>query len=511
MRTLIEEIEKSVNTPLDLDRLRNRIVLLDRSKNFRVEYPAFSIKILEENYLQMIFSGELVEFEPHWNQRPDYASYDLYGTVNYWFVLLYVNDVKCIEDFKNFDTIIVPGKLFLDSLYAKGLMGELDIKTEKIDISSINTVKEDLLKNRIKNIISSSGFNIDPFVLYLYTDEDSPDVKDKKIVSVNNEKFFVNKEDLRKEEYHKFVTDLFDDFVEDDEDDSLDFVLYWEHGDYGDDGSRDYDKEIENIITESEGDDTEDIVIKPFVIEDRGGEGDTDEVRNVLDDTLDTEEDKDTKKRRRRKRRRRKKKSKPGEQPQEAPTMQQPCPQTKKLLDIEEEIEITPQIRKQKRFSLKYNPVNETSVIAYLRHNKQILRYGSDYSVYRSIDLEIGSDGKVQGRLKTYLTWDSKVIGKGITSNIDRAIMHHMSSVEMYRPGIVLHKTYNIRPSIKFKFSPKPLVIVVKYFVDPEAQGDMCQQLIEMGNINISGMLSLSGVYTDSIKLPINRSGIIMR
>jgi plasmid replication initiation protein len=40
--------------------------------------------------------------------RPDYLSFDEYGTVHLAFVLMYVNNVRFIEEFQGLDIVIIP-------------------------------------------------------------------------------------------------------------------------------------------------------------------------------------------------------------------------------------------------------------------------------------------------------------------------------------------------------------------------------------------------------------------
>jgi len=49
----------------------------------------------------------LTDFEPKYKMKPDYLSYDEYGTVTLASLLMFVNSIPCIEDF-NLVTVVIP-------------------------------------------------------------------------------------------------------------------------------------------------------------------------------------------------------------------------------------------------------------------------------------------------------------------------------------------------------------------------------------------------------------------
>jgi len=48
-----------------------------------------------------------IDFEPKYKMKPDYLSYDEYGTVTLASLLMFVNSIPCIEDF-NLVTVVIP-------------------------------------------------------------------------------------------------------------------------------------------------------------------------------------------------------------------------------------------------------------------------------------------------------------------------------------------------------------------------------------------------------------------
>lgn len=67
--------------------------------------PIFSVY---ENHRFMLLANSTIEqMTPRWKYRPDYLSYDKYGTTAWWQMLMWLNNIKSIEYFTE-DTVIVP-------------------------------------------------------------------------------------------------------------------------------------------------------------------------------------------------------------------------------------------------------------------------------------------------------------------------------------------------------------------------------------------------------------------
>lgn len=121
--------EASRNSKLatDLDNFRNRYSDVDSVNGIQVTFPAFDILTFEKNLFIMLNNCEKIKFKNRWYMRPDYTSYDMYGTVIYWNLIMYLNNVYTIEEFVDFDTILIPPystvfKLFNDRQVDKKIL-----------------------------------------------------------------------------------------------------------------------------------------------------------------------------------------------------------------------------------------------------------------------------------------------------------------------------------------------------------------------------------------------------
>lgn len=105
MITIDREARQMRLSPLNIDLFRETYT----TENNLYIFSSPSISVLEKNIFFLIHNSEEIPFEVKYKYRPDYLSFDKYGTIMLWEMLLYVNGVPSIEDF-NFETatVIVP-------------------------------------------------------------------------------------------------------------------------------------------------------------------------------------------------------------------------------------------------------------------------------------------------------------------------------------------------------------------------------------------------------------------
>ena len=134
-------------SPLDSDNMKIKYYEKNNETNFIVNYVGAAYPTLEKNLFTLLRVSSKHAFKSTWKQRPDYASYDLYKTEIYWYILMYVNGVFCIEDFKDLDYILAPSYIAL-----------LDIVKDR--------APKDFIENSFNNVktfnINSDGKLYDP-------------------------------------------------------------------------------------------------------------------------------------------------------------------------------------------------------------------------------------------------------------------------------------------------------------------------------------------------------------
>lgn len=67
--------------------------------------PVFSI--YERSRFYLLQMSELVDMKSEWKYRPDYISYEYYGTTSWWQLILWINDIKSLEYF-DIEKVLVP-------------------------------------------------------------------------------------------------------------------------------------------------------------------------------------------------------------------------------------------------------------------------------------------------------------------------------------------------------------------------------------------------------------------
>jgi hypothetical protein len=108
MDTIKLEASKNSKKSVDLDNFRSRYTETHPDRTFTITYPSTEIYTFEHHYFVLLSKSNYVEFKPSWEMRPDYTSFDMYGSVIFWPVILFVNNVYSIEDYINMEGVYLP-------------------------------------------------------------------------------------------------------------------------------------------------------------------------------------------------------------------------------------------------------------------------------------------------------------------------------------------------------------------------------------------------------------------
>ena len=103
MMSIDQESRQRINLPYDPDFMGDRY----RTESGIYNFPAPSLWAIEKNLFYLLKNSTETSLLRMYYYRPDYLSYDTYNTIVLWYLLLYVNQVACIEDF-TIDTVIIP-------------------------------------------------------------------------------------------------------------------------------------------------------------------------------------------------------------------------------------------------------------------------------------------------------------------------------------------------------------------------------------------------------------------
>lgn len=103
MITIDKETERDIRSPLELDNMANRY----KTTNSLYTFTSPELWTIEKNLFYLLKNSTKKSFEPKYKMKPDYLSYDEYGTTALSQLLMYVNGVFCIEDF-DLDEVVIP-------------------------------------------------------------------------------------------------------------------------------------------------------------------------------------------------------------------------------------------------------------------------------------------------------------------------------------------------------------------------------------------------------------------
>lgn len=103
--TLLIDIEarKYIRSPIDIEHYGDRF----KTENDYFTFPDPNLVTIDKNLYYLLRFSEEIPFDEKWKYRPDYLSYDHYGTPILWQLIMYVNGISSIEDF-DLKTVILP-------------------------------------------------------------------------------------------------------------------------------------------------------------------------------------------------------------------------------------------------------------------------------------------------------------------------------------------------------------------------------------------------------------------
>jgi hypothetical protein len=94
----------------DIDRYRGRYKTYEEQldgKRISISFVTPSLTIYDRFRFYILQHSTKKHLTLKNKYRPDYVSYEEYGTTNWWTLILYINDIPCIEEFDK-DDILVP-------------------------------------------------------------------------------------------------------------------------------------------------------------------------------------------------------------------------------------------------------------------------------------------------------------------------------------------------------------------------------------------------------------------
>ncbi|MGD2072071.1 MAG: hypothetical protein PVG65_01090, partial [Candidatus Thorarchaeota archaeon] len=101
--TIDEETKQIIRSPFDISNMSK----MYKTTNEIFTFQSPSLDTIENNLYFLLRNSKEITFDRKYRMRPDYLSYDEYGTVILDQLLMYVNNVFSPEDF-DLATVIIP-------------------------------------------------------------------------------------------------------------------------------------------------------------------------------------------------------------------------------------------------------------------------------------------------------------------------------------------------------------------------------------------------------------------
>ena len=103
MITIDEESKQRKKSVINIDNYGTRY----KTTSGIYTFTSPSLWVMEKHLFYLLRNAKQVTFEQQYKMRPDFLSYDEYGTVVLAQLLMYVNGVFCIEEF-DLDKVVIP-------------------------------------------------------------------------------------------------------------------------------------------------------------------------------------------------------------------------------------------------------------------------------------------------------------------------------------------------------------------------------------------------------------------
>lgn len=122
--TVYDESRDRSRQAIDFEKQSNRY----KTENDYFTFPDPNITVLEKYLYYLLKNSKEVEFNNSMYQyRPDYVSFDYYGTPNLDKLLMFVNGIRTVEEFTNLKTVLVPSLQSINTILQDNFDPDKDV------------------------------------------------------------------------------------------------------------------------------------------------------------------------------------------------------------------------------------------------------------------------------------------------------------------------------------------------------------------------------------------------
>lgn len=122
--TIYDEARNRARQAIDFEKQSDRY----KTDNDYFTFPDPNLETLEKYLFFLLKNSKEVVFDSSSYQfRPDYMSYDYYGTSNLDKLILFVNGIRTVEDFTNLKTILIPSLQSINTMLQDNFNPDEDV------------------------------------------------------------------------------------------------------------------------------------------------------------------------------------------------------------------------------------------------------------------------------------------------------------------------------------------------------------------------------------------------
>ncbi len=136
VKTVNQEAKYSSQVFSDIDFYR-RWYSLKSDDEIPVRFVSPALDAYEQYRYVLLKNSRIRRLTSKYYYRPDYVSYEEYGTTNFWSMLLFINDIPTIEQFDKL-SIIVPTIGALDTVITEMKRNRMDLEIVPLSIRELS-------------------------------------------------------------------------------------------------------------------------------------------------------------------------------------------------------------------------------------------------------------------------------------------------------------------------------------------------------------------------------------
>ena len=122
--TIYDEARDRARQAIDFEKQGDRY----KTSNDYYTFPDPNLETLEKYLFYLLKNSKEVDFDNSiYQYKPDYLSYDYYGTPSLDKLLMFINGIRTVEDFRDLKTVLVPSLQSINTILQDNFNPDKDV------------------------------------------------------------------------------------------------------------------------------------------------------------------------------------------------------------------------------------------------------------------------------------------------------------------------------------------------------------------------------------------------